>query len=219
MEVDRSRVAKEAEKLRDDLVAAKDRVRELMVESQQVVCERDSFRNRLIELEEENESLKNCIKSQEWISDQLSEVGISLILSKDIGGHLNLPLQQKRPDARSRGTPQSLQNLHQFHKAANNFAMKTEGVNSYAQAVCQARLIDKFLKMDQDQKRQVRATTQRLQLLEEEVNQLRAEVEKAQEEKQSLEQLILEILSFGEQCDLQFDKLQEKFQKFEKDDT
>lgn len=54
---------KEADKLRNDLVAAKDRVRELMSESQQVSGHQEDLRNRLIEIEEENDSLRNCIKS------------------------------------------------------------------------------------------------------------------------------------------------------------
>ena len=55
----------------------------------------------------------------------------------------------------------------------------------------------------------------KLKELERESIQNTQDICKVQEEKNSLEQLILEILSFGEQCDKQFDQLQLQFSKFE----
>ena len=49
--------------------------------------------------------------------------------------------------------------------------------------------------------------------------QTQQDILKIQEEKSGLEQLILEILSFGEQCDQQFDKLQQNYRKFEAQDN
>lgn len=57
-----------------------------------------------------------------------------------------------------------------------------------------------------------------LKEIEKEAIQNTQDIIKVQEEKNSLEALILEILSFGEQCDKQFDQLQLSFKKFEATD-
>ena len=62
----------------------------------------------------------------------------------------------------------------------------------------QAKLIDKFLKMDQEQKSQITQLKAALKDLEREAIQNTQDILKIQAEKGSLEQLILEILSFGE---------------------
>lgn len=80
-----------------------------------------------------------------------------------------------------------------------------QGVSTYAQAVGQAQMIEKFLKMDREQKKEMKAAKVMMAEIEQENSKHQLEIQKIQEDKAALEQLILEILSFGEQCDKQFD--------------
>jgi hypothetical protein len=46
-------------------------------------------------LAERNDELQTQLKDQEWVSEKVEEVGISLIMNKDFG-YYNLPLQQEK---------------------------------------------------------------------------------------------------------------------------
>ena len=65
------------------------------------------------------------------------------------------------------------------------------------------------------QKKEIKALKSKYAKLEQEINDkmegTQTMIAKISEEKMSLEKLILEILSFGEQCDKQFDYLQGHF--------
>ena len=88
---------------------------------------------------------------------------------------------------------------------ATSFLEMTPSVHSFVQSIGQTRIIDKFLKNDQLQKKEIKQLKHSYEKLEQELS-VKMEstsnmINKIQEEKISLEKLILEILSFGEQCD------------------
>jgi hypothetical protein len=49
-------------------------------------------------------------------------------------------------------------------------------VSSFAQAVCQAKLVDKFIKMDQQQKKEIKNQNNLVADMAQEVDQLRSNV-------------------------------------------
>ena len=90
---------------------------------------------------------------------------------------------------------------------ATDLTSNYHGVNSLTQAVSQAKLIDKFLQIDQEKKKEIIKLKSKLQEIETDFTQMQEKVSKVSEEKAALEKLVLEILNFGEQCESQYDKL------------
>ena len=90
---------------------------------------------------------------------------------------------------------------------ATDLTNNYHGVNSLTQAVNQAKLLDKFLKIYKEKKKEIIKLKSKLQEIETDFTKMQEKVSNVKGEKAALEKLVLEILSFGEQCESQFDKL------------
>ena len=91
-------------------------------------------------------------------------------------------------------------------------------VHAYIQGIGQTKIMEKFIKQDLVQKKQIASLKKTIDDFDSKVGEMLSKIEKCQDEKTALEKLILEILAFGEQCDRQFDTLQHNYQMFEQQD-
>jgi hypothetical protein len=73
---------------------------------------------------------------------------VGIVLQRESSGWQNPGLPTKKKHAN--------QPPNQTQDAVLNFAAKNEGVNSFAQGVCQARLIERFVKADAQSKKTIK---------------------------------------------------------------
>ena len=148
------------------------------------------------------------LEDYDWIYEQLEDVTVSFALQKENGKYY-MPMEtnsnkyMQMTSRTHRSSTHRSQNRESIGNPmvadlAQHYALQFQGVPSYAQAVAQSKLIDRFLKLDKSQKTEIKELKKKINEIEEIALNNTQDVLKIQEEKAALEQLILEILSFGE---------------------
>ena len=96
------------------------------------------------------------------------------------------------------------------------FAAQHEGVNSYAQAVSQARMIDRFVRADAQNKATIKKLKQTLFDMCQDFEKVDSKIAQVMQDKEQLEKIVLEILGFGDICDARFQEVTSKIEAFKK---
>ena len=92
-----------------------------------------------------------------------------------------------------------------LHDSVSSFNAQFQGVTTYAQAINQAQQIEKFVKMDRAQKKQIKELKANLHEFCTDFDKIDAKIKAVVAEKESLEKVLLELVGFSESCDDRFD--------------
>ena len=132
-----------------ELESAKERINQFSQFNERITLKEEQYQQEIAALKQKNLDLSALM--QEYIdkTEHLEGIDIAIVLNKDSQGSF---MDSKSSSAKA----QRQRSLKQpFHDMANSFGSQFQGVSTYAQAVTQAKLIDKFLKMDHEQKSQI----------------------------------------------------------------
>ena len=100
----------------------------------------------------------------------------------------------------------------------NDFGAQFQGVTSFAQAITQAQQIEKFIKMDKHQKDKIRELKSNLNEFCQDFVKIDQRIRNVVNDKEQTEKILLELFSFGESCDVQYNDIIKMIKEFgEKD--
>lgn len=127
-----------------ELESAKERINQFSQFNERITLKEEQYQQEIAALKQKNLDLSALM--QEYIdkTEHLEGIDIAIVLNKDSQGSF---MDSKSSSAKA----QRQRSLKQpFVDMANSFGSQFQGVSTYAQAVTQAKLIDKFLKMDHE---------------------------------------------------------------------